>query len=199
MIATVDTKTGVVEKVTGGKYIIPDPKQELKQDIFDLQSSECPDCKGHPGVFRFKILSFDKIEAPCTKCRGGYVAVKCNNCIKGKLTDGTVCSTCKGTGTYIYKPTKNFPEGKKCKYCHGTGKVSRKTNVVTEPIKCRLCEGTGRIEKTQKSILFNPLLKKEDLDKMFDKIADVVESQGLVSEIPEVALSEIYDGELEAD
>lgn len=175
-------------------------------------TDDCPDCKG-TGVFRWKIKSA-KTEVKCNKCKEGYIAVKCRNCNKGWIQPSEEmmeayhknpekyelgppqpkqCNTCAGTGTYVYRPSFKFPDGKKCKYCHGTTKLTRIVNVKTEPIKCRLCSGEGKIAAT-KRVVFNPLINDTVLDKILNMMAGVQDTKEISSmeEIPTSDVPELY-------
>jgi DnaJ-class molecular chaperone len=145
----------VLTKDGGHNIIIP-----------EFFSKDCPDCRGS-GVFR-KITKVEKHKEKCNRCDNGYIQVTCNNCIDGYTSHG-VCKTCSGWGKYTYFPTPKYPEGKKCKFCHGRGEII-KSEIITTPIKCLKCNGKGKfIQK-----VFNPVIRQEDaaLINLVDKLAE---------------------------
>jgi len=57
----------------------------------------------------------------------------------------SICYTCKGRGTYLYKKTDKYP-GKKCLKCHGTGKVKKliqRESEIASVNLCKKCGGSG--------------------------------------------------------
>ena len=57
----------------------------------------------------------------CPDCVKGFKKTECRKCRGTGMYEGQVCFVCKGSGSYIYKPTKKFT-GKKCNTCNGSGR-----------------------------------------------------------------------------
>lgn len=130
--------------------------RELKVIEFE---KTCGICKGH-GVSTYIPKRIEKQISECPSCRGtGWETVPCRNCKKGINPDGSICTTCKGKGEFIYHPTPRFQDGKVCHKCGGKGQLEVEVIVEAEGVPCENCGGTGNV-----NVFFNPFTEYLDVD-----------------------------------